>query len=153
MQDIIIASDHRGFELKQTLKTYLREKKFFFVDVGVESADKPQDTAPMPPIIKVVKEAMDCVRGSKHMCGVLICGNGLGMSIAANRFKGIRAANCRTVDDAKQARQHNDCNVLCLGGDITNAEDAKKIISAFLLTKPLEDFRYRRRQALFDTLA
>ena len=153
MQDIIIASDHRGFELKQSVKNYLREKKLFFVDVGVESADKPNNEALMPPIIKVVKEAMDCVKGTKHMCGILICGNGIGMSIAANRFKGIRAALCRTVDDAKQARQHNDCNVLCLGGDITNLEDAKKIINTFVNTKPLEETRYRRRQALLDTLS
>ncbi|MDR0462362.1 MAG: RpiB/LacA/LacB family sugar-phosphate isomerase [Christensenellaceae bacterium] len=151
--DVILASDHRGFELKNKIKDFLREKKLFFVDIGVENSDRPLDSAPMPPIIKVVKEAAECVQSAKHMCGIFICGDGIAMSIAANRFRGIRAGLCRTVDGVKQARQHNDINVLCLGGESIDFEEAKKIVSAFLSTRPLEDVRYRKRQKLFDEMA
>ena len=151
MQDVILASDHRGFELKQKVKEYLREKKLFFIDVGVESATQPKDNEPIPPIIAVVKEAAECVQGAKHFVGILICGNGIGMSIAANRFRGIRAALCHTVDTARQAREHNDANVLCLGSD-TDIDTVKKIVTTFLNTKPLDDLRYKIRREQFDKL-
>ena len=153
MQDIIIASDHRGFALKTQIKDFLREKKFFFIDVGVESDARPSDAEHTPPIIKAVKEAVECVVGAKNFCGVLICSDGVAMSIAANRFKGIRAGICRTVDGVKQARQHNDINMLCLGADGLDIDDAKKIITAFMNTKPLDVPRYKRRQELFDQIS
>ena len=152
--DVIIGSDHRGFELKQKVKEFLREKKLFFIDVGVDSSATPLDSEVIPPIIRVVKEASECVASAGHFCGILICGNGIGMSIAANRFKGIRAALCHTADDAKQARQHNDANVLCLGGDNFDLDNVKKIINAFLNTK-FEDTvtRYKKRVEQFDKIS
>lgn len=158
VQDIIIGSDHRGYELKQKIKEFLREKKLFFIDVGVQSADKPADSLPIPPIINVVKEVTDCVAGSRHMRGILICANGIGSSIAANRFKGIRAALCCSPAVAKLAREDNDANVLVLAGggkeglETPDIEIVKKTITTFINTRALEDTRYVKRRALFDTL-
>jgi len=143
MQDIIIGSDHRGFELKGHIKDFLRSNKFFFIDVGCSS------TASVDfPVI--AKEVVDTVAGSKHMAGILICGSGVGVSIAANRYKGIRAALCHRTEQARSAREHIDANVLCLGADGADIESMKKIVSVFLKTKPLDDEKYKRRRAMLD---
>jgi len=152
MQDVILASDHRGWALKNVIKDLLKERKYYFVDCGVSSDAHPNDADPMPPIIKVVREAVECVAGSKNFCGILICGSGIATSIIANRHKGIRAALCNSVEIAKEARGHNDANVLCLGADNLDTELAKKIVLAFLNTKAIEEVRYRKRQELFDKL-
>ena len=136
--------------MKSQIKEWLKEKKLFVIDVGVESADRPLDTDPNPPIIRVVREAVECVIGSPHFAGILICANGIATSIYANRFKKIRAALCRSVDDARLSRQDNDVNVLCLGAETTDIETAKKIVNTFLTTRALDVMRYRRRQKLFD---
>jgi len=131
--------------MKQKVKDFLREKKLFFVDVGANSTvniDYPV----------IVKEVASCVVTAKHFCGILICGSGIGVSIAANRFRGVRAALCHTVAGAKSAREHTDCNVLCLGCESTDFETAKKIINTFLNTKPLNDERYKRRIEMLDKL-
>jgi len=144
MQDIIIGCDHRGLALKNQVKEYLREKKLFFIDVGcadgTQSADYPL----------IAKEVVDCVAGSRHMCGILICGSGIGVSIAANKYKGIRAALCNSVEVARGARQHNDCNILCLAADGANIEDIKKIINTFTTTKFLNEEKYKRRINMLD---
>lgn len=153
MQDVILASDHRGYALKIKIKELLREMKYFCIDMGVDSAANPNDGDLIPPIIKVVKEGAECVKSAKHFCGIFICGSGVAMTIAANRFKGIRAASCHTVDEVREGRQHNDINVLCLGGDTIDFETAKKLVNVFLNTKPLDVVRYKRRQECFDTMA
>jgi ribose 5-phosphate isomerase B len=145
MQDIIIGADHRGFELKEQVKAFLREKKLFFVDCGTNSTA----TVDYP---NVVKEVVECVLSAKHFCGILICGSGIGVSMAANRYKGIRAALCSTVGVAKSARAHSDANVLCLGADEADFENVKKVVTAFLNTKPDPDPKYRRRIELLDKL-
>jgi RpiB/LacA/LacB family sugar-phosphate isomerase len=152
MQDVILASDHRGFALKKVIKDLLKERKFFFVDCGVESDARPNDNDQIPPIIKVVREAVECVANAKNMCGILICGSGIATSIIANRHRGIRAALCNSVEIAREARGHNDANVLCLGADNADAELVKKIVLAFLNTRAIEETRYRRRQELFDKI-
>jgi len=151
MQDIIIASDHRGYELKEQIKEFLREKKLFFVDVGVSSSARATGNESTPPILAVAKEAVEVVQSAKHFCGILICGNGIGFSIAANRFKGIRAALCHTPIVARHAREHNDANVLCLGSDV-DFETTKKIITTFLNTRLINEPRYTKRIAMFDTM-
>ena len=151
MQDIIIGSDHRGYELKNQIKAYLTEKKFFFVDVGVQTTQTPTGQEEVPPILSVVKEVTDVVNSAKHFCGILICSNGVGMSIAANRFKGIRAALCYSVDVARNAREHNDANVLCIS-PLVDFETTKKIITTFLNTKLLPELRYKKRIEMFDTI-
>ena len=153
MQDVIIASDHRGFALKDQIKDFLRDKKFFFIDIGVESGARPSDDA-TPPIITVVKEAVECVQGAKNFCGILICSTGVAMSIAANRFRGIRAALCNSVEGVKNAREHNDVNVLCLGADTIDIDTAKKLITTFMNTKFSSHVpRYKKRIEMFDKIS
>jgi len=144
MQDIIIGSDHRGFDLKTKIKDYLREKKIFVIDVGCNDGTKSVDY----PVI--AKEVADCVVGARHFCGILICGSGIGVSIAANRHKGVRAALCHTVDAARSARQHNDCNILCIGADGADIENVKKVINAFTGTKFSGEEKYKQRIAQLD---
>ena len=153
MQDVVLACDHRGYELKIKIKEYLREKRFFCIDVGVESDARPSDGDLIPPIIKVVKEGADCVKSAQHFCGIFICGSSVAMTIASNRFRGIRAASGYSIDEVREAREHNDINVLCLGGDTTDFETAKKLVNVFLNTKTLDVVRYKRRQECFDTMA
>jgi len=153
MQDIIIGCDHNGYEMKEQIKEFLRAKKLFFVDMGVASKEAPRDED-YPPIIKVIKEAMDCVTSAKHFCGIMVCGSGIGMSIACNRFKGVRAGLCHTPEEAKLARQHNDINVLLLRGYDYEIENIKKVITAFLNTKFQGDvLRYVKRRELFDKIS
>ena len=158
MQDIIIGCDHRGFALKQKIKDFLREKKLFVIDVGVSSAEPAKDSEPVPPIINVVKEVAEVVISSKHFCGILICSDGVAMTIASNRFKGIRATIARSPEGIRYAREHNDINVLCIGADYQNPADnldfevIKKIINAYTSTKPLDVPRYKKRQELFDKI-
>jgi RpiB/LacA/LacB family sugar-phosphate isomerase len=152
MQDIIIGSDHRGFELKQRVKEYLKSQKYFVVDVGcTDTKDVDYPT--------IVKEVVERVKGAGHFAGILICGSGVGISMAANRYKGIRAALCHTVESAKMARQHHDFNVLCLSGNREQSiasgapddpDNAIKIVRAFLNTKFLGDAKYRRRNEMLD---
>jgi len=157
MQDIIIGSDHRGFALKQQIKEYLKANKYFVVDVGCSDNKNKYDSPP------IAKEVVDCVKDAKHFCGILVCGSGYAMAIAANRNKGIRAVHCLTPEMAKRARQHNDANVLCLAGEgddlsgdgvsgdsVADFGNIKKIITAFLNTKPLPDERYKRRIEMLD---
>ena len=143
MQDIIIGSDHRGYHLKQQVKDYLRANKYFFIDVGCS------DTGSVDfPVI--TKEVVDTVAGSKHMCGILICGSGIGVSIAANRYKGIRAALCHTTDQARAAREHTDANILCIAGDGADFENIKKVINVFMKTNFSGEEKYKRRIAMLD---
>ena len=154
MQDIIIGSDHNGFNLKTQIKQFLLDKKLFVIDVGVPSAARPDNDLKTPPILSVVKEVTESVKTSKHFAGILICASGAGVVIAANRFKGIRAAVCPSPDAAKNMREHNDINVLCIsanyGGDF---EETKKIITTFLNTRFMSEVtRYRIRCDLFDKM-
>ena len=146
MTDIILAADHGGVALKEKIKEYLREKKYFFIDVGTSSPDIKVDY----PLI--VKEGVDCVLSSKSFGGIFICKSGIGVSIAANRHKGIRAALCRTPAEAKIGREHGDINVLCLGAEGAEWENVKKIVNAFLTTKPSLEERYIRRQKQLDSI-
>jgi RpiB/LacA/LacB family sugar-phosphate isomerase len=139
---IIMGSDHRGFELKERLKEYLFTNKQFFIDLGCKNTE-PVDF----PV--VTKEVAECVAATKYSCGILICGTGIGVSIAANRYKGIRAALCHTVETAKLARQHNGANILCLAGS-ADLETAKKIVRVFLNTNFSDEEKYKRRNQMLD---
>ena len=157
MQDIIIASDHRGYPLKAQLKEFLKAQKFFVIDMGVPNADHPGNDA-YPPIINVIEKVVDTVKSAKHFYGILICGDGIATSIMANRFKGIRAGLCYTKETAKQAREHNDINILCLRGEKSdgvphdNIDEIKKIVLTYLNTKPIPEPRYVKRRALYDEI-
>ena len=132
---IFIAADHAGFELKE----YLRGC-FKLSDVGTydnESCDYPI----------FAKKLVRQMRGADK--GILICGTGIGMSIAANRFKNIRAALCFNEEMATLSRQHNDANVLVLGARIISAETARGCVEKFLSTD-FEDGRHQRRLDLIN---
>ncbi len=143
--DLIMGSDHRGLELKDKLLDYISpddingETKF---DVAVIQNLRPHEagkSVDYPDVIKEFGKSFDI-----YTHGILICGSGYGVSIAANRFKDIRAVVCRTPKEAEMARRHNNANVLCLGADFTTTSQAKKIVKTFFTTD-FEGGRHQRR--------
>lgn len=127
MKRIAIGCDHRGFALKELIVPFLQNAGHSYQDSGCYSTD-PVD---YPDIAQKVGEAV-ASGGSDQ--GILICNTGIGMSIAANKIKGVRAALCCDVFAAQQARQHNDANVLCLRGEDIETESALEIVKTFLAT-------------------
>lgn len=140
--NIFIASDHAAYNEKQMLIADLK-KKFDVTDLGTNSTDS---TNYPEWVFKLVKE----VQNNKTM-GILLCGSGIGVCMAANRFKGIRAALCRDEEDARMSRLHNDANVLCLSGSKTSPEQIRKISEVFL-SSPFEGGRHQMRIDQFNQL-
>jgi len=124
---IAIGCDHRGFALKQLITPFLQKAGRSYQDFGCHSTG-PVD---YPDIAQKVGEA---VASGEFERGVLICSTGIGMCIAANKIKGVRAALCCDVFAAQRARQHNDANVLCLGGEDVDTKSALEIVKTFLAT-------------------
>lgn len=134
---IAVASDHAGFELKSAMVQALTEAGHEVLDLGahgLESVDYPDFARAMA----------ESIQSREVERGVLICGTGIGISIAANRHRGVRAALCHDVTSARLARQHNDANVLALGARMVGMEVARDCLSAFLET-PFEGGRHARR--------
>jgi ribose 5-phosphate isomerase B len=125
---IAIASDHAGFEYKKLICKLLKDMNLSFEDFGTQSSD----SVDYPDYAHLVSVA---VAGGKFEKGILICGTGIGMSIAANKHKGIRAAVCESTVSAQLAREHNDANILCIGARTSDWNTAEKIIRVFLSTK------------------
>ena len=134
---IALGCDHRGLKLKLAIMDLLKELRYENQDFGCYSTD-PVD---YPDITKKVAVA---VASGKFEHGILICSSGIGMSIAANKVRGIRAALCCTVLSAQQARQHNDANILCLGEDMLQQSVALDIVKVYLSTA-FEGGRHERR--------
>ncbi len=134
---IAIGSDHAGFELKQVVCKYLESQEITFKDFGTFSTD----SVDYPDYAFAVASAV-----AKGECdrGILICGTGLGMSIVANKVKGIRAAECTTPYLAEMSRRHNNANVLTMGGRVLSAEEARDIVRVWLETR-FEGGRHQRR--------
>ena len=130
----MVASDHAGFLLKQEILEHLKRQGFLTDDLGCPSTD----SVDYPDYARKVAEA---VSSGKVERGILVCGSGIGMAMAANRFAGVRAA--------RLTRQHNDANVLCLGGRFTQGSEAAAIIDAFFNT-PFEGGRHERRVKKMD---
>lgn len=133
---IAIGSDHAGFELKEELKKYLCIEHDT-IDVGTnstESTDYPD----------FAKKVCELILKKEVDLGILICGTGIGMSITANKFKGIYAALCYDKNSASLSRRHNNANVLCIGGRTTKKEDAIEIVKTFL-EESFEGERHERR--------
>lgn len=135
---IAIASDHAGFPLKDNLVGYLKEKGFDVLDLGTDNAETSVDY-PLE-----AEKLAHSIEQKKAPRGILVCGSGIGMCIAANRYPFIRAALVYEVNAAHLARQHNNANVLCLGGRMTDFETAKELVDEFLST-PFEGGRHERR--------
>lgn len=134
---IAIGSDHAGYELKEKIKAFLTKEKYEFGDFGTNSSE----SVDYPDFAKRVSEA---VLGG-HEFGILICSSGIGMSMSANKFPGIRAAFCVSPELAKASREHNNANVLTLGARFTDENLAKKIVKTFLETEFTDEERHMRR--------
>ncbi len=140
---IIMGSDHAGFELKEKCKTYIKDTlKKDVEDIGVYSPD-PSD---YPDIGHRLAEQ---IASKRYPFGILICGTGIGMSMVANRHKGVRAALCHDIYTAKYSRLHNDANVLVMGGRVIGEGVAFEMIKTFLET-PFEGGRHKRRIEKID---
>jgi ribose 5-phosphate isomerase B len=139
---IFIASDHAAFEEKKALVEYL-QGRFDVSDLGTDSCESTHYPVWAKKLVEKVR--------SEESVGILLCGSGIGVSMTANRFKHIRAALCRDVDDAKMTRLHNNANVLCLSGRKTPLEEIKKITDTFLTT-PFEGGRHQIRIDQFNEL-
>ena len=137
METILIGSDHAGFSLKTFLKEVMEQDGLQVVDVGC-AADISCD---YPDYARLLCEG---IQSGEAPRGVLICGTGLGMSMAANRFRGIRAALCTSEYQARMSRAHNDANVLIIGGRVTGVEVALSILRTWLETS-FEGGRHQRR--------
>jgi len=136
MTSIIIGSDHGGFNLKQEIVAHLKKLGYQVSDLGCYSLD----SCDYPVIAKAVaKKVLE-----ENSRGILICGTGIGVSIAANRFNGIRASHCTDTFTARMTRMHNDSNVLCLGERITGQGLALDIVDIWLNTE-FEGGRHQRR--------
>jgi ribose 5-phosphate isomerase B len=136
-EKIIIGADHGGFSLKESIKRFLAETGFAVTDAGADS-DQPSD---YPDFGAKVAEA---VSAGLFERGLLICGSGIGMSIVANRFAGVRAALCLDEEAARLSRMHNDANILVLAGRKTEPQAAERIVRTWLAT-PFEGGRHQRR--------
>lgn len=134
---IYIGSDHGGFVLKNYIKTFLQDQDFEVEDLGTNSPE----SVDYPEYGKAVAKKVVSDTGS---FGIVICGTGIGISIAANKVKGARAALCTTSTHARLAREHNDANILAMGERMTGTELAKDIVHTFLKTD-FEGGRHARR--------
>jgi len=134
---LYLGADHAGFRLKEDIKKFLDKKKIQYKDLGAKLLDNHDDYVDYAHSVgKKVK---------KQDKGILICGSGFGMCIAANKMKNIRAVNVYTAREAEIARMHNDANVLCLSGWTISRGLAAKIISKFLSTRFSRAIRHERR--------
>jgi len=137
MKKIAIASDHGGFDLKESVMGTLRDKGFEIDDLGPSSAESVDYPDYGIKLAQVIVE-------QKVERGIVICGTGVGMSIVVNRFPGIRGTLCSDVYTAKMCREHNDSNILIMGGRVIDKELALEIVGIWLKTK-FEGGRHQRR--------
>jgi ribose 5-phosphate isomerase B len=137
---ISIGCDHAAFEEKELLISFLKEKGIEVLDCGPfknERCNYPDFAAAV---------ARDVQKGGR---GVLLCGSGIGVSIVANRFSGVRAALCRSVEEAELSRKHNDSNIICFGARVSSMNDIKAMVQAWLECS-FEEGRHSERIAIFN---
>ncbi|MBF0298940.1 MAG: ribose 5-phosphate isomerase B [Oligoflexia bacterium] len=156
---IFLASDHAGPSLKKDLIDYLNSDIEFrgaeVIDLGTHDADQSVNYPDFA--IKLCKELLEANKlidttDIVSNFGILICGSGIGVCMVANRFNGIRAALCRSEEDARLSKEHNNANVICLGARMTSCEDAKKIILAWKKAE-FQKGRHSKRLEIFDNLS
>ena len=148
MTKLYIGSDHAGFILKSALLEKLKKsQQYEVIDVGTNSLD----SCHYPQFAIDVAKGVQTDSKDSEAIGVLVCGSGIGVSMVANRFKGVRAALCRSEVDAELSRQHNNSNVLCIGERLTQEDEAFKILDRWLSTE-FEGGRHQNRIDLFNNL-
>ena len=143
-ETIIMGSDHAAYQMKETIKSYLEREGFVVEDagaLGTDSVDYPDFG------IKVAS----AISSGKYKRGILMCGTGLGMSMVANRFPRVRAALCGDIFSAVMSRQHNDANILVMGGRVIGDVLAKEIVKVWLKTE-FDGGRHQHRLDKFDRI-
>lgn len=144
MDKIALASDHGGFTLKEAIQKHLEARGFDVIDLGTNS----EESVDYPVYGKMIGEAV--VSGQASI-GIAFCGTGIGISIAANKVKGIRCAVATSPFMAEMAKKHNNANVLALGGRVLSAPEAVEIVDTWL-DNTFEDDRHARRVRLLDEM-
>ena len=143
---IAIGADHGGYPLNERVIEELSRARHDLIDFGTHDGSIPDD---YPDYAKQVGEA---VQSGTAQTGILVCGSGVGAAVAANKLYGIRAALCSDTYFAHQSREHDDCNVLCLGARVVGVELALDIVRAFVAAKFTGEERHRRRLAKIQAL-
>jgi RpiB/LacA/LacB family sugar-phosphate isomerase len=143
---IIVAADHAGFPLNERVIRELRAMGHEITDIGTHDGAQADD---YPDYALALGRA---VQDKKVEIGILICGSGVGASVAANKLRGVRAALCGDTYSAHQSREHDDCNVLCLGARVTGVELALEIVRAFVGARFTGEERHRRRLAKINEI-
>ena len=136
---IVVGTDHAGFISRNTVIEILREMGHTVIKTGAVSSEIPYDY----PVVAI--ESAPFVLSGECDFGILICGTGIGVSIAANKIKGIRAALCHNVLTAQKAREHNNANILCMGGRVISQNEIKEITTAFVTTVWSNNERHIKR--------
>lgn len=143
---IAVGADHGGYPLNVRVIEELRNAGNELIDFGTHDGSVPDD---YPDYARMVGEA---VQNDAAEIGILICGSGVGAAVAANKLRGIRAALCGDTYSARQSREHDDCNVLCLGARVVGVELALEIVRAFVVAKFTGEERHRRRLAKIEAM-
>ena len=138
---IAVGADHAGYPLNERVMDELRNAGHELIDFGTHEASVADD---YPDYARLIGEA---VQNAAAEVGILVCGSGVGAAVAANKMRGIRAALCGDTYSARQSREHDDCNVLCLGARVVGVELALEIVRAFVGAKFSGEERHRRRLA------
>ena len=137
IKKVILASDHAGFKLKESIKRFLIKKRKKILDLGTTNSK----SVDYPDFAHLLSRKM---KNKNNIVGILICGSGIGMDMAANKHKNIRAALCYNIKSTKLSRQHNDANVMAIGARLTKQDVALKCVSTFMKTN-FEGGRHIRR--------
>ena len=137
MKKIFLSSDHAGYKLKELIKLHLDKKKIYYTDLGPSNDDRVDYPDYAHKVAKKVKT-------NNNHAGILVCGSGMGMNIAANKHKNIRAAQCFNLKSTKLSRLHNDANIITLGSRLLNKKNALNFVNVFLNTK-FEGGRHLKR--------
>ena len=141
---IAIGSDHGGYKLKEEIKKYLEEKRIEYKDLGSMSEERVDYP-------NIAKEVAKCVQSKECEKGILICRSGIGMSMVANKFKGIRCALCHNEYTAKYARLHNNINILAIGADDVTINEAICILRMWIATE-FEGGRHEERLKIIEKI-
>ena len=144
MKTIVLGADHGGFELKNTIKKHLENKGYTVIDVGTNSSD----SCDYP--VFASKACAHVLSGEADL-GILVCGTGIGMSMAANKHKGIRAACCSDTFSARLTRLHNNANFLCIGARVLGAGLALDLVDEFVNAE-FEGDRHTKRLSLIEDI-
>ena len=141
---IAIGADHGGYKLKEEIKRYFEEKGIEYKDFGTNSEERTD----YPIYAKKVAEA---IQNKECDCGILVCRSGYGMTVVANKFKGIRCAKCNDEEEAKFSRMHNDANMLSIGADYMEINKAIRIVRTWIATE-FEGGRHETRVKMIEEI-